>query len=239
VWNAQGQAIQGVYLYKFHSILYLFHASYGIQGFVFNIKNGAFTKINQSLPPFLPYLMALNDSHTDFILGIGDGTQIGKSIYPSQVLSVVREAVLQTRHEDADSMRYKVWEHLGIITTTPVYNVRVRYYLDGSDTAHDVKFGTIEQVNSVPGNFAYATLDLQAGDNIIQLFDTNGKRLRSKTISFEITIGNQIYLIDEVTGSALIDETGDYLISENLDSHGQSFGLQELRLKYREVGPEI
>lgn len=219
-WNALSQAVQGVYLYRFHSILYLFQAGYGAQGFLYSLREGGFFKIDRVLPSALPYLVEVFDQNTDFLLGSGDGSIISRSTYPAGVLADFRLSTIQTRHEDADSTREKIWRHLGLVVAVPTHNVLLQVYLDGSDTPTIIKNGCV---------------DLAAGDNIIELFDAEDNFLRSKTISFEISIGGNTYLVDDETGEVLTSGT-DNLISDDLPGTPANFALKEIRVKFCEVG---
>lgn len=219
-WNALSQAVQGIYLYRFHAILYLFQDGYGSQGFLYYVKNGAFCKIDMTLPAALPYMVELFSAQADFLLGSGDGTAICRSVYPAGVLASQRLSTIQTRHEDADSLREKIWRHLGITVAVDTPNVLIQAFLDHSET---------------PAILQYGVVDLVAGDNIIDLFDWNDQYLRSKTISFRIDIGGNVYLVADGTREVLMNGN-EPLISDDVPTNAANFAIREVRLKYCEVG---
>lgn len=219
-WNTLSVAVQGVYLYRFHSILYLFQEGYGAEGFLYNIRTGAFHKIGHTLPAALPYMMDIHDSSVDFLFGCGDGTTIGRSVYPAGVLAAQRLSTIQTRHEDVDSNREKVWRHLGIEVERDTPNVLIQAFLDHSE---------------IPTILKYGVVDLVKGDNIIDLFDWNDRELRSKTISIRIDIGGNVYLVADGSKEVLMNGN-EPLISEDPPTTAANFAIREIRLKYREVG---
>ena len=176
-WNAISGGLQGIFLYKFNAILYLFATGFAGAGFLYNIHTGAFQKVSQELPAILPYMEAMNHPQVDFLVGTGNGTTICRSIYPAGVLESPRTSIIQTRHEDADSLREKVWRHLAIYTSSAVPNVTILLYLDGSSEATELYSG---QVNLV------------AGENIIELYDLTENLPRSTTMSVAIHIGGAI-----------------------------------------------
>ena len=225
-WNALSVAVQGIYLYRFRAILYLFRSGYGAQGFLYSLRNGAFQKINRELPVTLPYMLEMADAKTDFVLGGGDGSVICRSIYPAGILNEFRVSTLQFRHEDADSMREKVWRHLGVTVEVATYNVLLQVYLDHSTIPTFIKSGAI---------------DLFPGDNIFELFDEQDQYLRSHTISIELTIGGNDYLTTDPTEAEpnveiLTTSENEPIISDALTGNRSNFAIREMRLKYCEVG---
>ena len=226
VWNAVSGAVQGVYLYRFHAILYLFQTGFATQGILFGLQKRTFFKIDQTLPSALPYMLELADQSVDFILATGSGRAICKSTYPAGVLSAPRTSYLQTRYEDCDSLRDKLWRHLGLTVGVPTNSVAITVYLDQS---------------TAPTPLMVESVDLVQGDNIIELYDENGDLLRSKSISILLAIGGIEYLVDGASGQILTDPTtGVELDTDSgLATTPANFVIKEIRLKYREVGVEV
>jgi len=151
---------------------------------------------------------------------------ICRSIYPAGVLNEFRVSTLQFRHEDADSMREKVWRHLGVTVEVATYNVLLQVYLDHSTIPTFIKSGAI---------------DLFPGDNIFELFDEQDQYLRSHTISIELTIGGNDYLTTDPTEAEpnveiLTTSENEPIISDALTGNRSNFAIREMRLKYCEVG---
>ena len=217
-WNAINQSVQGIYLYKFRAILYLFQD--GSEGLLYYIRNGAICKVGQSLPPDLPFLVEMFDANVDFLFGSGDGTTVCRSIYPAGILTAPRLSTIQTRHEDADSMREKIWRHLAITVERDSPNVLVQAFLDYSETPTFLKYGVV---------------DLSQGDNIIDLYDIDDNLLRSKAISFEINMGGNVFLVSEDTGEVLMAGS-EPLVTDDVPTTAANFAIREIRVKWCEVG---
>jgi hypothetical protein len=184
-WNAIGVAVQGIYLYRFHSILYLFQSGYSAQGFLYSLENGAFEKVNRPLASALPYMMELANSKTDFLISSDSGTAICRSVYPTGTLSAARTSILQFRHEDAGTRRDKIWKSISIVAGVAVSSVTLSIYLDHSDT---------------PTVIQGPTFDLAKGDNVIELLDANDNHPCSRYLSAMLTINT--------TGPFTIKEVG-------------------------------
>lgn len=230
VLTASPANITGVHLQKFHAILFTWSIIYGgTQSLMFYYANNGYSKGNLLLPAEYPYALALNDINTDFLFGSGAGV-LDKSMYPSIDLQNPRLAVLQTRHEDADSSRDKVWREFAIKVDDAVFGVTIEAFVDYA---------------AVPIVIASNTV-LSAGDNIFNMdnasgLPSGGNFPRGGTISIRMTFNNGataiINLTNDTSGALLKNESnGNYLV---FDSTPGSFMIQELRLKYCLAGPDI
>ena len=207
--------VKGIYLQRFEAILFMWDVTYGeTQGFVFYPQNKAYTKINQLLTSAFPYMLAINDANTDFLIGTDAGV-LCKSTYPSANTLNPRESVIQTRIEDADSLRSKVWRELSIDVDQTVYGVSIDASLDDGDTFTNISSGGAL---------------LSPGRNVFWL-----DLPRSQSISFRFTISNttDLFLSDDV-GNLLTDDVGNELTFSGVSG---SYTLKEVRVKYREAGP--
>ncbi len=208
--------VQGAYLQRFEAILFMWDATYGgTQGFVFYPYTKSYSKVNQLLNVNFPLLLALNDANTDFIIGSNAGS-FCKSTYPSNSTFEPRQSVIQTRFEDADSTRNKVWREFSVQVNEVVYGVNIDYLADNS---------------TIPINIVTNTV-LYPGRNIFWLDIP-----RSQSISFILTIDNGlvVYLTDNF-GVNLTDDNG---LPLTITQSPGNYTLEELRLKYREAGPAI
>lgn len=230
VWNAlttfgtlQLETVQAVYLSKFHAILYLMTAGSATQGFLYYVGANSYAKINQTISYSGvrgPFLLPISDGSTDFIVRMASG--ICKSVYPSGALATARPSIIQTRFEDADSTREKIWRHLCLTMDAGAYNAIISVFLDYSETPVSVRAGI---------------LDLAQGENTIELFDSNGGAIRGKAISVRIelnTLSNLSYLIG-TEGQALCGPDGALLTAISMPAPS-SFKFREIRIKYCEVG---
>lgn len=222
--------IQGIHLQRFNSIMFSWNISAGgTQSLIYYYGNNSYAKANVLLPASFPYLLPLNDINSDFLFPIGEG-QLSKSLYPSNNLKYPKKAVLQTRHEDADSARLKEWAEFGIFVHYNVFGVTIEAFVDYSDISIIIASNVI----------------LAAGDNIFNLNNASGLLSgvnfpSSKTISFRLTFDNQqvvtTILTNETSGNQLVSETtGNYLA---FDSMPGNFMIQSMRLKYCLTGPDI
>ena len=208
--------VQGAYLQRFEAILFMWSLALGgTQGFVFYPYTKSYSKVNQLLNVNFPYLLAINDANTDFIMGGNPGT-IVKSTYPSNATYTPRVSVIQTRHEDCDSVRNKVWRELSIETNETVYGVNLDASLDGSTILTNLA----TNVTLVPGRNVFF-LDIP----------------RSQSISIVLTINNGLaQVLTDDPGNTLTDDLGNAL---TVTQSPGNYTLEELRLKYREAGPII
>lgn len=222
--------VSAIHLKRFKAILYSWHTALGeYQSLVYYYLGNGYSKFNQLLLDDFPYMLALNDHNTDFIMG-SIGSTVVRSTYPSYSDEKPTKSVIQTRHEDADSTRSKIWSEFTITMLQSNYGVTIDAYLDYSEIP-------IRVITDTP---------LSAGANLFNLDNSEGLAIgqnfpKSQTISFELTFDNssviRIGLIDETTGNPLIDETNEnYLIFENMRG---DWSIQELRLKYSLTGPDI
>lgn len=209
--------VKGIYLQRFQAILFMWDTQYGgTQSFVFYPETKAYTKVSQLLPTSFPYMLALNDANTDFLIGTTAGT-LCKSTYPSAQTLNPRSSVLQTRIEDADSLRNKIWRELSIEVDQSVYGVTVEASQDEGNTFTDL--------------IASGAL-LSPGRNIFWM-----DLPRSQSITFRITISNESELeLSDDFGNLLTDDIGEVLTFSGVSG---SYTLKEMRVKYREAGPII
>lgn len=211
--------VTATYLAQFQAILFSWPAVYKIggQSLIFYLS-GAMSKLNRLLPTEFPYIVAMNDVNTDYLVGTVAGTLV-KSEYPNPNMLTPQPAILQTRHEDCDSFRDKVWSEFVITTNEPVFGLTLQAYLDYSDTPV-----------TVADNAACAK-----GENTFWLDDLP----RSKTISMLINIDSQspITLVsDDDENTVITDEYGNELA---VGSNPSSWTIKEIRLRYREAGPAL
>jgi len=208
--------VQGVYLQRFQAILFMWDTQYGgTQGFVYYPATNSYCKVNQLLPTAFPFILALNDANTDFLIGTAAGI-LCKSTYPSAETLAPRGSVIQTRIEDAESLRNKVWRELSVQAAQTIYGVNIDASLDGGET-----FVNIATDTYLLDGFNIFWLDLP----------------RSQSISFRFTIGNTgtVYLEDG-SGNTLNDADGNGLTVIGISGN---YTLKELRVKYREAGPAL
>ena len=218
IFSDPAKTVTAVYMQAFRAILFTWPEVYGIsQSLVFYLT-GAYSKINRLLPTAYPYIVAMNDANTDYMVALSEGV-LAKSEYPSANMTEAQPSYIQTRHEDADSYRDKVWSAFTIVTGQVVYGVTVQAYLDESTT---------------PVLVADA-VGLSKGENTFWLDDLD----RSKTISMLITIDNSAVLTlvsDDDSTMILTDDDGDELVAT---INPGNWSIKELRLRYREAGPAI
>lgn len=213
------KVISAVYLSRFKAIMFTWPTVYGVgQSLVFYLT-GAFSKINRLLPTTFPYIVGLNDANTDYLMGVSEGV-LAKSEYPSRNMLAPQPSIIQTRHEDCDSNREKVWSMFAIITEQVVYGVTVQARLNCCE------------------NVVYTVADsiaLSAGKNEIWLDELP----RSETISIIITIDNTAILTlasDDDPTMLLTDDVGNELVAA---VNPGNWTIKELRLRYREAGPSL
>lgn len=209
--------VTATYLTQFRAILFSWPESYkvGGQSLVFHLT-GAVSKLNRLLPTVFPYIVAMNDVNTDYLIGTDAGT-LAKSEYPNPNMLTPQPAVLQTRHEDCDAYRDKVWSEFVIVTNEIVYGVTVKAYLD------------------------YATTPIPVAENVVCVNGENTFWLddlpRSKTISMEIDIdGNLPMMLVSDEGVPLTDGFGNGLLA---GGNPTNWTIKEIRLRYREAGPAL
>ncbi|KAB0668942.1 hypothetical protein F6V30_13980 [Oryzomonas sagensis] len=228
--TASPQSITAVHLQKFYAILYTWPVQYGgTQSLLYYYLNNGYSKGNLLLPQECPMTLALNDINTDFLFGQSAGTLV-KSTYPSRDLQKPHMAVLQTRHEDADSTRQKEWKEFAVTVHDAVFGASIDAFLDYSPYPIAIASNVI----------------LSAGDNIFVLNNASGLTPgnnfpRARTISIRLTFNNgatvSTILANDTTGNLLKSETtGNYL---TFDSTPGDFLIQELRLKYALAGPDV
>jgi hypothetical protein len=224
------ESIIGVHLQRFRAIMFSWSVDNGgSQSLVYYYSgNGGYSKANMLLPGSNPVALALNDVNTDFILGTVPGT-FAKSSYPTSNRLAANLSVLQTRHEDADSTRTKIWQSFGIRLQATSFGATIEAFLDYSDVPILVVSNVI----------------LSAGDNVFDLNSAeglNGQNFpKSVTISFRLTFNNTTvivtHLMNESSQDRLTDEdNGNQLV---FDSMPGNFIVQELRVKYCLSGPDI
>lgn len=208
--------VQGIYLQRFQAILFMWDTQYGgTQGFVYYPATNSYGKVNQLLPTAYPFILALNDANTDFLIGTAAGV-LCKSTYPSAETLAPRGSVIQTRVEDAESLRSKVWRELSVQVAQTIFGVNIDASLDGGEI-----FTNIATDTALIDGFNIFWLDLP----------------RSQSISFRFTISNTdtIYLEDGF-GNTLDDNAGNGLTIIGISGN---YTLKELRVKYREAGPAL
>lgn len=212
------ETVVGIHLERFKAIYFTWAATHGgTKSFIYYLERGSFSKITQLLPNDYPYILALNDANTDFIIGTSDGS-IVKSAYPSSVLDTARTAYLQTRHEDAGTAQSKVWRELSITlspTSAALNDVKIEAYLDYSTTPVLIAEG----------------YSLYPRENKIFLDIP-----RSVYVSFLITISNTLLytLSSDDSIYTLTDDLGlDILTGGQFPAN---FILQALKVKYRTAG---
>lgn len=214
------KTITAVYLKRFKAIIFTWPDVYNIGGksLVFYLS-GAYSKLTKLLPAAFPYAIAMNDQNTDFLWATAVGT-MAKSEYPSANTLEIQPSIIQTRHEDCDSYREKVWSEFTIVTGEAVFGVTCQAILDYSEWPITVADG----------------IGLSKGDNTIWLDDLP----RSKTISLLITIDNTTVMTlvsDDDNATILTDEdTGHTLVT---GVNPGNWTIKELRLRYREAGPAL
>jgi len=224
-------SVIGLHLQRFRAIMFSWPVTNGgSQSLIFYYDGkGGYSKANMLLPAANPAALALNDINTDFLVGVGEGA-FAKSDFPSTNLLYPRQSVLQTRHEDADSSRTKIWQSFGITVDDTVFGITIEAFLDESAEPIMVASSSV----------------LSAGDNVFDLNSSEGLAdlenfPESITISFRLTFNNSTvvttYLNDDATLDLLMnDDTGNYL---TFDSMPGNFLIKELRLKYCLAGLDI
>lgn len=222
IFSDPAKVVTAIHMQDLNAIIFTWREVYhvGGQSLVFYLANGAMSKLNRLLPTAFPYAMALNDSNTDYLWGVSAGV-FAKSAYPSPQMTAPQVAIIQTRHEDCDSFRDKVWSELVIVVDeAAVYGVTVQAVLDESDTPITVA----------------SEIACVKGDNTIWLDDLP----RSKTISILITINNtaSLTIVSDDDSSMILtdDDTGDELVAT---VNPGNWTIKELRLRYREAGPAL
>jgi hypothetical protein len=212
------KVVTAVYQQASKSIMFTWPEVYGGgQALVFYLS-GAYSKINKLLPALFPYIIALNDKNTDYLVGRDVG-EFAKSEYPSISMLEPQSSIIKTRHEDCDTAREKVWGQLVLETGEVVYGVSILAYLNYSVTPVVVA----------------SEAALTAGENTFWLDDIS----RSKTISFLITINNSAVMeisTDEDPDTLLTDDDGNILTSA---INPGNWTLKSIKLRYRPVGPEL
>lgn len=221
--------VKGIYLQRFEAILFMWDSTYspGYQGFVYYPNSKSYSKVNQLLDHTMPHILALNDANTDFLIGTANNS-VAKSTYPSALTINPRVAVIQTRREDAESTRSKVWREFSILCDEVIYGVTITAIFDNDplDPKIPLLGGTRKNV------IIASNVTLVPGYNIFFL-DIK----RSQAISFLISIDNSVTtLLTDDFGNDLTDDFGAFL---TLTQSPGSFTIQEFRLKYREAGPVI
>lgn len=218
IFSDPTKAISAIYLQNSQSIIFTWPDVYGVgQALVFYLA-GAYSKLNKLLPAAFPFIIALNDTNTNYLVGISAGI-FAKSEYPSANMLEAQPAYLQTRNEDCGAYREKVWSEFVIVTGEVVYGVTLQAYLDYADTPITIA----------------SEVGLTAGENTFWLDCLP----RSKSISMLITIDNTAVLeisTDEDPNTLLTDDTGNILVSS---INPGNWTIRELRLRYREAGPEL
>lgn len=207
------------YLQAFRAIVFTWPDAYSVGGksLVFYLS-GAYSKLNKLLPSAFPYAVALNDKNTDFLWGTSAGV-FAKSQYPSANTLIPYESIVQTRHEDCNSYRDKVWNEFVLTFGEVVYGVTIEAMLDEST----------DRIMIVSGN------GCRKGDNTFYLDDLP----RSKTISMVITInnGDPVTLAsDDNIEDLLTDENGNMLTAA---INPGNWTLKAMRLRYRDAGPVL
>jgi hypothetical protein len=218
IFSDPEKVVSAIYLQSFRAIMFSWATVYGLsQSLVFYLS-GAYSKINKLLPTDFPYIIALNDQNTDYLVGTSIGS-FAKSEYPSSNMLEPQKAILQTRHEDCDTPRDKVWSCLVILTGEVVYGVTVEAFVNHADKAI-----TVADVVS-----------LSKGANYIWLDDVpNGE-----TLSLRITIDNTVlmYIVtDEDPTIIITDEDGNELAS---GVNPGNWTFKEIRLRFRPTGPDL
>jgi hypothetical protein len=211
--------ITAAYLKRFQAIIFSWPEYYKIggQSLVFYLS-GAYSKLNKLLPTDFPYLLPLNDKNTDYLIGLSTGV-MAKSSYPT--VNSIRPQItyIQTRHEDCDSYRDKVWSCFIIVSETVVYGVTLTAFLDESEE----------------GQVVQSDIVLVTGENHIWLDELP----RSKTLSLLITINNTttVSIVNDYEEQKVItDELGNEFVS---GLNPGNWSIKELRLRYREAGPAL
>jgi hypothetical protein len=216
------KTISAVYLARFRAIVFTWPEVYQSAGksLVFYI-DGAYSKLNWLLPTVYPYILALNDSNTDFLIG-STTSGIIKSEFPSPSDATILHSAIQTRHEDCDASRDKVWSCLVIVTGEVAFGVSVLAYVDYSDSPVTVASSVV----------------CSKGENEFWLDDVP----RGKTLSMVVSIDsvssseNITIVSDDDSSVVLTDENGNELVAT---VNPRSWTIKELRLRYREAGPDI
>lgn len=219
IFSDPAKEIEAIFLNRFQAIIFTWRNSYNVNGqsLVFYLS-GAYSKLNRLLPTAFPYAVSLNDANTDFLWAVASGN-FAKSEYPTTSMLEPQICYLQTRHEDCDSYREKVWSEFTITTDEVVYGVTVSAYLDDA---------------AVPIVVA-DEISLKRGENRIWLDILP----RSFTLSLLIKINNTAILSlasDDDENDLLVDENGDELVSV---INPGNWTIKELRLRYREAGPAL
>lgn len=220
IYSDPNKTMTAMYLKDFNAIIFTCPEVYkvGGQSLVFYLT-GAYSKLNKLLPTAFPYALAMNDGNTDFIWGSAEGILV-KSEYPSANQLTPQVSIIQTRHEDCDTYREKVWSEFALVTEETVYGVTIQALLD-----------CCEDLWTVADNVACTR-----GENTFWLDELP----RSKTISVLITINNGTVLTlvsdDDANDVLVDDDSGDELVAS---VNPGNWTIKEMRLRYREAGPAL
>lgn len=212
------KTVSAVYLQRLRAIIFTWPEVYkvGGQSLVFYLT-GATSKVNRLLPTAYPYIVALNDGNTDYLMGTGAGI-LAKSEYPSVDMLSAQDSIIQTRHEDCDSNRDKVWGSFVLVTREVVYGITIQAVLDETTTITVI-----------------SETSCSAGENTFWLDDLP----RSKTLSMIITINNSAVLTlvsDDDPTLVLTDDVGNELVAS---INPGNWTIKEMRLRYRLAGPDL
>lgn len=224
---AASSTISAINIARFSAILFTWPTSYtGTQSFIYYYAGkGAYSKINKLLPTDYPYILGLNDKNTDYLVGVAAGAA-AKSTYPPVDLLGQYNAYLQTRHEDFDITRLKIWQFLIIEVQEYVYGVTIDTYLDYSNTPIRIATNTVLSPGENLFNF-----NASEGLSTLQNFPA------STTISVLIAFNNFQTATNLIAGDTLdtflTDETGAVLTFATSPAH---FTFKGIRVKFRETG---
>jgi hypothetical protein len=216
IFSDKYKTITAVHLKRHNAILYTWPSSYGNQSLIFYLT-GATSKINRGLPVAYPYIVGMNDGNTDYLVGTAAGT-LAKSEYPSSEMSGPEPSIIQTRHEDCDSYRDKVWSEFVMVVGEVVYGVTIQAILDEATTLTVVEDAA-----------------LTVGENTFWLDELP----RSKTLSMVITIDNSAVLSlasDDDPTLLLTDDEGNTF---SVVMNPGNWTIKELRLRFRQAGPDL
>lgn len=219
IFTDPSKDITAFYIQAVKAIIFTWPEVYNIggQSLVFYIS-GATSKINRLLPTDFPYAISLNDGNTDYLWGVSTGI-LAKSEYPSTSMLKPVVSIIQTRHEDCEAFRDKVWSEFVIVSDEPILGITIEAFLDYADTSIIV----------------VAEGSCAKGENTFWLDELP----RSKTISLLITINNSAVLTlvsDDDNNMILVDDDGSELVAE---VNPGNWTIKELRLRYREAGPAL
>lgn len=207
------ETLVAVHLKRFKAIMVMWSTTLGgTQGFLFYYTTKGYSKIGQLLPSDSPYLLELNDQNTDFLISMGSG-YYAKSLYPAGVLNTYRVATMQTRHEDYDATRNKVFRQISINSAVTVNGFSMSAYIDNATTPVDI----VMNATLTPGENDFF-LDLPRG----------------RTMSLLMTVDNQQMLTDN-SGNLLTDGTNILTIGNT----AANFTIREIKTKYRSTGAQI